>query len=57
MGWLYHVGFHFFFSSGRKVFEQENEILKNDVLGKSLSGMAWKILLRLEPEQPIRKLL
>lgn len=54
---LVPCGVFIFFSSGRQVFEQENDTLENNVLGKSLSGMAWKILLRLEPEQPIRKLL
>ena len=46
-----------FFPSGRQVFEQEDDNFKNGVLGKSLSGMAWKILLRFEPEQSIRKIL
>ena len=46
-----------FFPSGRQVFEQEDGSFKNGVLGKSLSGMAWKVLLRFEPEQPVRKIL
>lgn len=40
-------GFNFF---GRQLFEQEYDI-KNNVSGKSLSGMAWRILLRLDPEK------
>ena len=55
MCWLCYGGFTFF--SGRQVFEQENDTLKNDVLVKSSSRMDWRVLLRLEPEQPIRKIL